>query len=580
MATKATKVEVAKIFREMADFLAIKGENPFRIRAYERAADIIEHLSGDLEELLRQGKLSKISGIGKGMIEKVEKILATGSLPEHQKIKSDFPPGLLEVISIPGVGPKTAKLLYEKMGVKNVDDLEKVVREGKLRDLFGMGAKKEENILRGIRLYKVRSSRILLGEALPLVDGVIAELEEKASSLIKKVCPAGSLRRGKETVGDIDILATSSDPLALMDAFTTLSFVEEVLAKGETKSSILTGEDLQMDLRVVPSECFGAAIQYFTGSKSHNIKLRERAIKRGLKINEYGVFTRDEKKIAGKEEVEVYGALGLPFIPPELREDRGEIEAAEKNALPGLLVEEDIRGDLHIHTEKTDGKSTIEEIVEKAREKGYEYIAITDHATSLKVARGLSPKDILLQVRRIKELNLKLSDIRILTGIEANVKMDGSLDVPDEILSELDVVIAAIHTGFKQDEKTITERAIKAIRHPMVHIFAHPSGRLLGEREPYAINLDKVFDVAAEEGVWLEINSQPERLDLTDYWAMEAKKRGIKIVINTDAHSKGSLDYMKLGVITARRGWLEKKDVMNTLPLNELLTQLKRKKKA
>lgn len=578
MAARANKGEVAKIFKEMADFLSIQGENPFRIRAYEKAADAIEHLSGNLDQLIGEGKLDQIPGIGKRMVEKIETILATGSLPEYQKLKSSFPPGLIEILSVPDVGPKTAKLLYEKMSVRSVEELAKVAQEGKLRDLPGLGPKKEENILRGIRLYKTRSSRVLLGKALPLVDGVIAELQKKAPSLIKKVSPAGSLRRGKETIGDIDILATSSNPYALMEIFTTLSFVKEVLARGETKSSILAKEDLQIDLRVVPSDCFGAAIQYFTGSKAHNIKLRERAIKRGLKINEYGVFTKNEDKIAGQEEIEVYRALNLPLIPPELREDRGEIEAAEKNLLPHLLEEEDIKGDLHIHTDQSDGMHKIDEMVERAREKGYQYIAITEHAFSLKVAGGLSPKDLLLQIRNIRKLNSRLSDIKVLTGIEANVRLDGSLDVPDEILSELDVVIAALHTGFKQDEKTITERVIKAIRHPLVHILAHPSGRLLGEREAYAVDLDKVLDVAAEEGVWLEINSQPERLDLTDYWAMEARKRGIKMVVNTDAHSKESLDFIHLGVVTARRGWLEKEDVVNTLPVNDLVTQLKRKR--
>jgi len=447
-----------------------------------------------------------------------------------------------------------------------------------VRDLPGLGAKKEENILRGIKLYRTRSSRILLGKALPLVDGVISELKSKSASLIEKISMAGSLRRGKETIGDIDILATSPDSSYLMQVFTNLPFVDEVLAKGETKSSILTPDGLQIDLRVVPSECFGAAIQYFTGSKSHNIKLRERAIRKGLKINEYGVFAA-EKKIAGKEEVEVYEVLDLPLIPPELREDRGEIEAAEKGMLPNLLDEEDIKGDLHIHTRESDGRDDIDAILRKAKEKGYEYIAVTDHSHSLRIAGGLDAKAVLSQVDRIKKLNSKLCDIRILSGIEVNIKLDGSLDLPDEVLSRLDIVIAAVHTGFKQNEKAMTERVIRAIRHPLVHILAHPSGRLLGERESYAIDLDKVLNVAAEEGVWLEINSQPERLDLTDYWAMEAKKRGVKIAINTDAHSKESLDFIKLGVITARRGWLEKEDVVNTLPLDELLEQLKKRRK-
>ncbi len=579
MRSNVDNTKVARIFREMADLLAIKGENPFRIRAYERAADIIETLSGNVGELYREGKLNKIPGIGKGILEKIETIIKTGTLPAYEELKSALPPGLIELLSVPDVGPRTARLLYEKIGIKSIQELEEAARKGKLRDLPGLGAKKEENILRGIKLYKMRTSRILLGKALPIVDEVLAELKEKASSFIQEISPAGSLRRGKETIGDIDILATSSDPLSLMDIFSHLSFVDEVLAKGETKSSILTCQGLQMDLRVVPPDCFGAAIQYFTGSKSHNIRLRERAIKRGLKINEYGVFNQKGEKIAGREEEEVYRCLGLSFIPPELREDRGEIEAAESGILPCLICEKDIKGDLHMHTNYSDGKHSIEEMAEEARKRGYEYIAITDHSSSLKIAGGLSIQKLLSQVERIKKINSRFKDFVILTGAEVDIRQDGSLDFPDEILSKIDVVIAAIHTGFKQDERTMTQRIIKAIRHPLVKILAHPTGRLLGEREGYAVDLDKVFNVAKEEGVWLEINSQPDRLDLEDYWSMEAKRRGIKMVINTDAHSKESLDFIRLGVITARRGWLEKEDVVNTLSLDDLLRLLKKNKK-
>jgi len=576
--TKDDKEKIARIFKEMADLLAIKGENPFRIRAYEKASDIIKHLSGNLEELCRQEKISKIPGIGKGIAEKVKVILKEGTLPAYEQLKKSIPPGLIEILSIPDIGPKTARLLYEKVGVKSLGELEEAAKTGKLKGLPGLGAKKEENILRGIELYKTRSSRILLGKALPLVNNILMELKEKAHPAIKRISVAGSLRRGKETIGDIDILAASFEPSSLMRVFTGLSFVNQILARGETKSSILTPEGLQVDLRVVPSDCFGAAIQYFTGSKSHNIKLRERAIRRRLKINEYGVFTQDKRKIAGKEEVEVYRVLDLPFIPPELREDRGEIEAAEKGVLPHLLSQEDIKGDLHIHTRASDGMDEIPVIVEKAREKGYEYIAITDHSYSLRVAGGLDSKAILSQIEVIKNINSRLTGIKVFSGVEVNIKLDGSLDMPDEVLSRLDVVIAAIHTGFKQDRETMTRRIIKAIRNPFVHVLAHPSGRLLGEREGYDIDFDEVLNVAAEEGVWMEINSQPERLDLTDYWAMEAKRRGVKVVINTDAHNKDSLDFIKLGVITARRGWLGKEDVVNTLSLKEFAEILKQRR--
>jgi len=579
MTVKSKKIEIAQIFREMANFLALKGENPFRIRAYEKTADALEHLSGNLKEIYDQGKLKQISGIGKGMLERIEIILNTGDLPAYQQLKSSFPPGLIEILSIPDMGPKTAKLLYEKIGIKDVQELEEAALKGKLQTLFGMGAKKENNILRGIRIYRASSSRIILGEALPLAESVIWQLKKQTPSLIKKIFLAGSLRRGKETVRDIDILTSSSDPSSLMQLFTSLSFVEEILAKGKTKSSILTHQGLQIDLRVVPDDCFGAALQYFTGSKSHNIKLRQKALKKGLKINEYGVFINDKTKIAGDKEDEVYKILNLPFIPPELREDRGEIEAAEKNLLPNLLKEEDIKGDLHLHSKESDGRDEIVEMAIRAQKKGYQYIAITDHSPSLKIAGGLDGKTLLSQALKIKKLNSKLPEIKIFSGVEVNIKADGSLDLSDDVLSKLDVVVAAIHSGFKQDKKTITCRVIKAMRHPLVSILAHPSGRLLGKREAYAIDLDEILDVAAEEKVWLEINSQPERLDLTDYWAIEAKKRGVKIVINTDAHSTKSLDFIKMGVITARRGWLEKEDVINTLPLKEFLEALKRRKR-
>ncbi len=568
--------QVARIFREMADFLSLKGENPFRVRAYEKAADALEHLPGDLKELYEQGKLKGVPGLGKGMLEKIGTILSTGKLPAYEELKREFPEGVRELLSIPDIGPKTVKLVYEKIGVKNVQELEAAARSHKLRNLPGMGPKTEENILRGIRLYRMSRNRVLLGKALPLVEQILRELREKASSWIEMISPAGSLRRGKETIGDIDILVSSTNSRPVMDAFTHLSPVEDVLARGETKSSILTQSGLQIDLRVVPPESFGAALQYFTGSKAHNIALRERAIKKNLKINEYGVFAENGKRIGGRTEEEVYACLDLPLIPPELREDRGEIEAAEKGRLPLLLKEEDIKGDLHIHSTASDGTSSIEELVEKAKERGYEYIAITDHSVSLRVGRGLSGEDLLAQVRKIRKMNSRLEGFRILAGSEVDIRKDGTLDYPDEILKELDIVVISLHSGFRQDKKTITARVIKAMQNPFVRVFAHPTGRLLGEREPYSIDLDKILEVAREKNIWLEINAQPERLDLNDIWVMEAKKRGVRLVINTDAHNKDGLDLMSFGVITARRGWLEAKDVINTLPLKELLKLLKK----
>ena len=571
---KVDASKVASIFRGMADLLSIKGENPFRIRAYEKAADTLERLPGDLEELYKQGKLKDVPGLGKGMLEKISAILNTGKLAAYEDLKREIPESMRELLSIPEVGPKTVKLLYEKMRVRNIEDLEKVVKSGKLRNLPGMGAKTEENILRGIKLYQTSRARILLGRALPLVKEVITELEDKASPWIDRISPAGSLRRGKETIGDIDILVSSKNPSPVMDFFTRLSCVEEILARGETKSSILTNQGLQIDLRVVSPDSFGAALQYFTGSKSHNINLRERAIKKGWKINEYGVFSGKGEKIAGRDEKEVYACLGLSFISPELREDRGEIEAAEQGKLPSLVKEKDIKGDLHIHSKMSDGSETIAQLVEKARKKGYEYIAITDHSSSLRIGRGLSEETLLAQIEEIKEINSQMRGFRVLAGSEVDIKKDGSLDFPDEILAKLDVVIAALHTGFKQDRETITNRVIKALQNPFVKIFAHPTGRLLGEREPYAIDLDKVLEVAKNRNIRLEINAQPQRLDLTDIWIIEARKRGVKMVISTDAHNKEGLDFISLGVITARRGWLETSDVINTLSTEELIRNL------
>ena len=570
--------KIVQIFREMADLLAIKGENPFRVRAYEKAADALEHLSGNLHDLCDEGELEKIPGLGKGMCEKIATILNTGKLAAHEELKKEVPVGVKELLSIPEVGPKTAKLLYEEAKVKSIEELEKVVKSHKLQHLPGMGTKTEENILRGIRLYRTSRARILLGKALPLVEEIIGELREKASSWIERISPAGSLRRGKETVGDIDILVSSGSSHPVMDAFTTLSGVSEVLAKGETKSSILTHQGLQMDLRVVSPDSFGAALQYFTGSKPHNISLRERAIRRGLKINEYGVFTQDGEKIGGRDEEEVYGCLDLPFIPPELREDRGEVEAAEERRLPNLLREEEIRGDLHLHTRASDGSASIGELMERAREKGYQYLAITEHSVSLRVGGGLSQENLLAQIEEIRRMNSHLEDFRVLTGSEVDIKKDGTLDYPDEVLKELDIVIAALHAGFKQDRETITTRVIKAMQNPFLRILAHPTGRLLGERDPYAIDLDKVLEVAREKDIWLEINAQPERLDLTDIWIREAKRRGVKMVIATDAHSIGGLDLISFGVITGRRGWLESADVINTLSLKNLLKILPRKR--
>lgn len=564
--------QIAKILNTLADLLEIKQENPFRINSIRKAARNIESLTEDVETLYKEGKLDKIPGIGKGISERIEQILKTGTTKDLEELKKEFPEGIVEMLSIPEVGPKTVQLVYKELGITTISELEKAAREGKIRKLFRMGEKTEENILKGIEFLKRSRGRVLLGDALPVAEKIINILKELKE--VKKISPAGSLRRGKETVGDLDILITSNSPEKVMEKFVKLPFVKEVLAYGETKSSILTEIDLQVDLRVVADESFGAALQYFTGSKDHNIALRELAIKKNLKINEYGVFKKEEK-IAGETEEEVYRILGLKFIPPEMRENWGEIELSREGKLPDLIELTDIKGDLQVHSNWSDGSYSIEELVEQAIKKGYEYLAITDHCGSLKVAGALDREDILRQIEYIKNLNNKFKNFHIFTGIEVNIKPDGTLDMDEEILKKLDIVIAAVHTKFKQTKEEMTLRIIRAMQNPYVDIIAHPTGRVLGEREPYEVDMEKILKVAKETNTTLEINSYPKRLDLKDIYVKRAKELGVKIAINTDAHHSGQLDFIYYGVITARRGWLERKDVINTYSASELKKFLK-----
>ena len=569
-------IELSRIFEQIAKILKIKEENPFKIRAYEKITLVLENLPIDIETIYHQGGLNNIPGVGTGIAKKIEEFLTTGKLEYYEKLKETIPSGVIELLDISEVGPKTAKLLYEELGVDNIEKLEKAVKEHRIKDLPGMGEKSETNILRGIELYKRRKERFLLGRALPLAEEMVESLSQLKET--DKISFAGSLRRKKETIGDIDILITSQNPEKIMRTFTSLPQVREILAEGPTKSSIITKDDLHIDVRVVEPISFGAALQYFTGSKAHNIKLRELALKRGLKINEYGVFEVESgNRIAGEKEEEVYQALNLPFIPPELREDRGEIEAAQEKKLPQLIEYSQIRGDLHLHTKWSDGAHTIRQMAEAAKKRGYKYIAITDHSQSLKIAGGLTEKRLREQMEEIQKLNQELKDFTILSGIEVDIKSDGSLDFSDEMLSKLDVVIAAIHSGFKQESKIITERIIKAMQNRLVNILAHPTGRLIGYRESYQVDINEMMEVAAKTGTILEINSYPERLDLNDIYCRMAKEKGVQLAIETDAHSIEGLTFMDLGVAVARRGWLEEKDIINTLPLDKLLKRLKNK---
>lgn len=569
-------LELSRIFEQIARILKIKGENTFKIRAYEKIALVLENLPIEIETIYRQGGLNDIPGVGEGIAKKIEESLTTGKLEYYEKLKDTIPSGVIELLDISEVGPKTAKLLYEELGVDNIDKLEKAVKGHQIKDLPGMGEKSEDNILRGIELYKRRKERVLLGTALPLAEEVIRSLRQLKET--SKISFAGSLRRKKETIGDIDILVTSQKPGKIMKTFISLPQVREILAEGPTKSSVITKDDIHIDVSVVEPISFGAALQYFTGSKAHNIKLRELAVKRGLKINEYGVFNSETgQRITGEKEEEIYKILDLAFIPPELREDRGEIEAAQEGRLPWLVEYPQIKGDLHLHSKWSDGAHTIRQMAEAAKKRGYKYIAITDHSQSVKIAGGLTEERLKGQIEEIRRINQELDDFTILTGIEVDIKSDGNLDFSDEILSKLDVVIAAIHSGFKQESKIITERLVGAMRNRFVSIIAHPTGRLIGYRESYQVDINKIMDIAAKTGTILEINAYPERLDLNDVYCRMAKDRGVQLAIETDAHSIDGLEFMNLGVDVARRGWLEERDVINTLPLDKLLKRLKSK---
>ncbi|HUI44403.1 MAG TPA: DNA polymerase/3'-5' exonuclease PolX [Nitrospirota bacterium] len=564
--------QIAKIFSEIAELLELKGENMFRIRAYQRAAQNLDGLSKDVSGLSRE-ELESIPGIGKDLAAKIREYLETGAIAKHEELKKEIPEGVLELLSIPGLGPKKAKMLHEKIKVKSIVELETAIRQGKLSGLPGIQKKTVDNILQGIELLKRGTERRLLGRVLPLAEDMVRRMKDGAP--VGRIEVAGSIRRWKETVKDIDILTTSKKPEKVMDVFVKLPNVSRVLAHGETKSSVVTEDGIQVDLRVVEEESFGAALQYFTGSKQHNIKLREMAVRAGLKINEYGVFTEPGgKRKGGREEEDVYKALKLPYIPPELREDTGEIEAALEGKLPDLVTPDEIKGDLHVHTRWSDGSHDLGTIVEAARNKGYQYIAITDHTKGLGVAHGLDEKRLAEEMRVIDDANAKLTGFRILKGTEIDIRSDGRLDLPDSAIAALDIVVASIHSGFKQTQEQITKRILSAIRNPFVSVIAHPTGRLIGEREAYAIDMDTVLKEAAKYGVAMEINANPLRLDLNDYHIKMALGYGVPLVISTDTHVTTQFDFMAYGVSVARRGWVEKKDVLNALPVELLMKRL------
>ncbi|MDP2755954.1 MAG: DNA polymerase/3'-5' exonuclease PolX [Nitrospirota bacterium] len=568
--------EIAEIFNDIADLLEIKGENPFRIRAYRRAALNIEGLVKNVAETTKD-ELIKIPGIGQDLAGKIEEYVRTGRLQFYEDLKKEVPEGLSLLLSVPSLGPKTAKLFFEKLKIKNLEDLERFAREHKLSGLPGIKEKTEENILKGIEMLKRGMERQPLGKVLPIANDILKHLKSKAP--VEKLSIAGSIRRWKDTIKDIDVLATSQDPKAVMNAFVHLPHVKDILMHGPTKSSVIIHEGLQVDLRVVEEDSFGAALAYFTGSKAHNIRLREMAVKSGLKINEYGIFReKDEKKLGGEKEEDIYRILGLPYIPPELREDSGEIEAAIEGRLPKLVELRDIKGDLHVHSKWSDGSHDFEELIDEAKKRGYKYVAITDHSKGLAIARGLSAERLMEEKKEIDAINKKLKGFRLIVGTEVDIRSSGEIDFPDEILKKMDIVVASIHSGFRQNREQLTKRLVSALRNPYVSIIAHPTGRLIGERDPYDVDMNEVLKVAKETGTAIEINAYPLRLDLNDIHAKMAKETGVPIVISTDTHIISQFDYMGYGVSIARRAWLEKKDILNTLSYNSLIKALRKNK--
>lgn len=568
--------EVALLLDNIAELLMLKNENPYRIRAYVTAAQNIRALDADIEELAQHGKLDEIPGVGKAIAAKIEEYLRTGRLAYYEELKREVPLAAVELLEVPGIGPARAHLLYKELGITTIGQLLEAAQHHRLRDLPGFGEKLEERIAREAARLMQRSKRLLLGVALPVAEDVVESLRRVPA--VRAIHPAGSLRRMKETIGDIDILVGTDDPQAVVQAFVHLPIVKEVLALGPTRPSILTREDLQVDLRVVEPDVYGSALLYFTGSKEHNVALRSLVQERGWKLSEYGLFDRDGKRLASRTEEEIYQLLEMDWIPPELRENRGEIQAAREHRLPQLVEQRQIRGDVHVHTDWSDGHDSLERMVQAAIERGYEYLVISDHSPSLAVARGLTVERLREQRRAIRALNERYAPFRILHGAEVNIDPDGTLDYPDDVLAELDVVIVSIHSAFDLPVDRMTARVVRALAHPQVHILGHPTGRLLDGRLPYEIDLDAVLDAASRYGVAIEVNGQPNRLDLPDSWIQRAINRGIAIVCTSDAHAVRQLDNMRWSVATARRGWAEARHVLNTRALADFCAWLERRR--
>jgi DNA polymerase (family X) len=568
--------ELAALFEKIADALDIKGEPIFKVLAYRKAARVLGDLTDDIETMSKNHALESIEGIGQGIARKIEEYVATGRMAKYDEAIAGLPPGLLDLLEIPGLGAKTVSLAFQKLKVKGLDDLKRAIADGSLAGLKGMGDKKAGNIGKGIELFEKGQARISICEASVIAEAVIAHLKKAPG--IGRIDAAGSLRRMKETVGDIDILAEGKNGAAIIDHFVRMPGLKRIQAQGETKGSIIVAvgsAERQADLRIVNSAEYGAALQYFTGSKEHSVKLRGLAKAAGLKISEYGVF-RGTKKIAGRDEEGVYKALGLSWIPPELREDRGEIECAREGRLPRLIEASDVRGDLHCHTRASDGHMTLEELAELARGRGYAYVAVCDHSRSAAYAGGLTAERLKEQAGEIDNLNKRWKDFRVLKGTEADILADGQLDFPDEVLGRLDFVVASIHSGFR---KNVTARMVKALENPYVDTIGHPSGRLISGREGYDVDLERVIEAAAAQGKALELNSYFDRLDLNDLWLRKARDAGVIISIGTDTHDADGPAMIRFGLGVARRSWLEKADVLNARPTEGLARWRKTRKR-
>ncbi|MCM0080409.1 DNA polymerase/3'-5' exonuclease PolX [Geomonas sp. Red32] len=569
--------EIARIFTDIANIMEVQEGNPFKVRAYRKASLNLEGLNRDLAEMSHK-EILEIPGVGKDLASLIEEYLSAGSVAMYEHLKESIPAGVFSLLAVPDLGPKTARHIYDTLGITSLEELEEAAREHRLAGIRGIGPKSEEHILKGIDSVRRGRERQPLGKMLPAAQDLVAAL--KARAPFGRLEIAGSIRRRRDTVKDIDLVATSPDPLKAMDAFVELPQVREVLMKGGTRASVVILDGVQVDLRIVEPDSFGALLGHLTGSKPHNVHLREIAVKRGLKINEYGVFREsDNVRLGGESEEDVYRILKIPVIPPVLREDQGEIEAALAGTLPRLVCLEDLKGDLHVHSKWSDGGHTIRELAEAARQAGLSYFAVTDHSQTLGGARGLTLDRLAEQAREVRAVNEELADFRVLHGTEMDILPDGSLDFPDSVLKELDLVVASVHSAFGLPKDKMTARITAAMRNPYVAIIAHPTGRILGEREAYQVDMEELLKVAAETGTALEINSYPLRLDLADRYVRRAKELGVAIAIDSDTHVKNQFDTLSYGISVAQRGWLEKKDVLNTLEASALLKRLAQKRK-